>query len=235
MNTFFSGVLPWLEYGLSTFVIAVAGCSFFEWVVHKYFMHKRVSFFTYPFEKHAMVHHQIFKADETYHLINEKDKSTIPMAWWNGPVMIVIGVAPVAVISYFFSDHWLEISFGALLAMVSYYVAYEYMHWCMHLPRKRSIERTGVFFRLNGHHLLHHRYMGKNFNVVFPLADLCLGTLLCRSKIHFRQACGPSVPDVQPMRPKPAPLQKPSWWKKLKPRLAKKRRYRRKIVFLEAP
>ena len=68
----------------------------------------------------------------------------------------------------------------------------------MHLPKKRHIERSGIFFRLNGHHLLHHRYMHKNFNVVLPLADLCLGTLLLRSKIHFAQARGAAVPDVQP-------------------------------------
>jgi hypothetical protein len=40
--------------------------------------------------------------------------------------------------------------------------------------------------------------MGKNFNVVLPLADLCLRTLLLRSKIAFAQAQGPFVPDVQP-------------------------------------
>jgi hypothetical protein len=40
--------------------------------------------------------------------------------------------------------------------------------------------------------------MGKNFNVVLPLADLFLGTLLLRSPLHFKQARGPSVPDVQP-------------------------------------
>jgi sterol desaturase/sphingolipid hydroxylase (fatty acid hydroxylase superfamily) len=68
----------------------------------------------------------------------------------------------------------------------------------MHLPRKRHVERSGIFFRLNGHHLLHHRYMGKNFNVVLPLADLSLRTLLLRSKIAFAQARGSSVPDVQP-------------------------------------
>lgn len=68
----------------------------------------------------------------------------------------------------------------------------------MHLPRRRNVERTGLFFRLNGHHLLHHRYMHKNFNVVFPLADLLLGTLLLRSKVTFAQARGASVPDVQP-------------------------------------
>ena len=46
------------------------------------------------------------------------------------------------------------------------------MHWCMHLPRRRRrLERSGVFFRLNGHHLL-ITGMHKNFNVVLPLADL---------------------------------------------------------------
>jgi sterol desaturase/sphingolipid hydroxylase (fatty acid hydroxylase superfamily) len=64
------------------------------------------------------------------------------------------------------------------------------------------LERSGIFFRLNGHHLLHHRYMGKNYNVVLPMADLCLGTLLLRSKVQFKQAEGPSVPNVQPRLPK---------------------------------
>jgi hypothetical protein len=83
--------------------------------------------------------------------------------------------------------------------MAGYYGTYEYIHWCMHLPKARVIERSGLFFRLNGHHLLHHRYMHKNFNVVLPLADLCLGTLLRRSKVSFAQTRGPAVPDVQPL------------------------------------
>jgi hypothetical protein len=40
--------------------------------------------------------------------------------------------------------------------------------------------------------------MGKNFNVVLPLADLCCFTLLLRSRVAFAQAQGPSVPNVQP-------------------------------------
>ena len=41
----------------------------------------------------------------------------------------------------------------------------------MHLPKYRCVERSWIFYRLNGHHLLHHRYMHKNFNVVMPFAD----------------------------------------------------------------
>jgi sterol desaturase/sphingolipid hydroxylase (fatty acid hydroxylase superfamily) len=87
---------------------------------------------------------------------------------------------------------------GATVVCTIYYAAYEYMHWCMHLPNRRHVERSKIFFRLNGHHLLHHRYMHKNFNVVLPLADLLLGTLLLRSKVKFAQAVGPAVPNVQP-------------------------------------
>jgi hypothetical protein len=44
--------------------------------------------------------------------------------------------------------------------------------------------------------------MGRNFNVVLPLADLCFRTLLLRSKVSFKQARGPAVPEVQPKQPR---------------------------------
>jgi Fatty acid hydroxylase superfamily len=185
----------------ASFVVAVFFASFFEWALHKYFMHRPVGKFDYAFKAHAQVHHQTFKADHTYHLINEADKETIPMAWWNGPVLIAVGMTPFLIASWILG-RW-GIVCGAVLACACYYGTYEYMHWCMHLPKKRNIERSGIFFRLNGHHLLHHRYMHKNYNVVLPLADLCLGTLLLRSKVHFKQAEGPAVPNVQPKNLKP--------------------------------
>ncbi len=189
--------LNWSAVG---FIAGVIIASFFEWTLHRYVMHRPVGGFTYPYKSHALTHHRIFRADHTYHLINEKDKWTIPMAWWNGPALVAVALIPFLILSLL-TGHWGILS-GAAVAISSYYGAYEYMHWCMHLPRKRNVERSGIFFRLNGHHLLHHRYMGRNFNVVFPLADLCLGTLLLRSKLHFKQATGPSVPNVQPKFPK---------------------------------
>jgi hypothetical protein len=177
-------------------VIATVYASIFEWLLHKFLMHRPIGPFDYPFKSHALVHHRIFKSDHTYHLINERDKVTIPMAWWNGPALVAIASLPFLLTSLL-AARW-GILCGAALAIGCYYGAYEYMHWCMHLPRRRHVERSGIFFRLNGHHLLHHRYMNRNYNVVLPLADLCFGTLLLRSKVHFRQASGPSVPNVQP-------------------------------------
>lgn len=180
--------------------IGFLGCviyaSFFEWVLHRYVMHRPVGRFDYPFQAHAVVHHRTFKADHTYHLHNDADKETIPMAWWNAPVLIAVAILPVIGIAWL-TGEW-GLAAGAMLAMSTYYGVYEYIHWCMHLPKRRHIERSGIFFRLNGHHLLHHRYMQKNYNVVLPLADLCLGTLLLRARTQFAQARGASLPDVQP-------------------------------------
>ncbi len=178
------------------FTAGVIFGSFFEWTLHRYVMHNPVPGFEYPFRTHAVVHHHVFKSDHTYHLIEEKDKWTIPMAWWNGPAIIVACMIPVLPFAWIF--HRWDAAIGALLAFCAYFAAYEYMHWCMHLPKARRVEKSWVFYRLNGHHLLHHRYMHKNFNVVLPFADLCLGTLLLRSKIKFAQARGTAVPDVQP-------------------------------------
>ena len=185
-----------LIWSLLGFSLAVVCASFFEWLLHRFVMHRPLGSFVYAFRAHTLTHHRIFKADHSYHLHDAKDAHTIPMAWWNGPALIVLMLSP------FIGAGWAlgssAILWGALLASCTYYSVYETLHWCMHQPGGRSVERTGLFFRLNGHHLLHHRYMRKNFNVVLPLADLCLGTLLLRSKVRFAQATGPTVPDVQP-------------------------------------
>jgi hypothetical protein len=191
--------LFWASVG---FGLGVVIASFFEWTLHRFVMHKALGKFDYAFQAHAVVHHQTFKADHTYHLINESDKHTIPMAWWNGPVLIACCMIPGTLVAWAFGS-W-QVAVGALAAFITYYGCYEYMHWCMHLPKARRVEKSWVFYRLNGHHLLHHRYMHKNFNVVLPLADLLLGTLILRSKIQFAQAVGPTVPNVQPRQPRPA-------------------------------
>jgi hypothetical protein len=190
---FMNGFLLWMAVGLAAGVVFA---SFFEWVLHKYVMHRPVGRFRYAFHAHALVHHQRFKADHTYHLLDQKDRETIPMAWWNGPVLVAIGVIPFALASWGLGSWGFAV--GGPLALAAYYGVYEYLHWCMHLPKRRRVEKPWLFRKLNGHHLLHHRYMHKNFNVVFPLADICLGTFLSRAKTHFAQAIGPSVPNVQP-------------------------------------
>ncbi|MBP9701355.1 MAG: fatty acid hydroxylase [Candidatus Pacebacteria bacterium] len=186
--------------GLGHFLFFVVACSFAEWGLHNYIMHRPFQLLfwrlVYAFKAHALVHHVIYKADYTYHAQEGDDGKKIPMAWWNSFVIIAIGCSLLTWYFWFFGWKWLLL---AIPTMFAYYGVYEYIHWCMHLPKARRIEQSWIFFRLNGHHLLHHRYMNKNFNVVLPLADWVLGTLLLRAKTRFAQARGPSVPDVQPL------------------------------------
>lgn len=175
--------------------------SLVEWSLHRFVMHKNLKWFSYPFKAHAVTHHGKFKADNTYHGNDRpNDIKKIPMAWWNGPVLVLLASIPAVLLSYF-SNH-IEFFLISILVGGCYYGAYEYIHWCMHLPRNRRIEFWSVFRWLNGHHLLHHRYAGKkngkNYNVVFPLWDWLLGTLTTMAETPFAQARGPSVPDVQP-------------------------------------
>jgi len=189
-------------------ILGIPYASIVEWTFHRYVMHKPLWGFTYPFKAHALTHHVIFKSDHRYHLQEgpetEDEKGKIRMAWWNIPFVVLMGIFPfvLAATPLVLFGWWggsIAISVTGLVLSLGYYAAYEYTHWCMHLPKNRRLEFWWVFRKLNGHHLLHHRFQYTNFNVVLPLADFLFGTLLLRSKIKFAQACGPSVPDVQPL------------------------------------
>ena len=177
---------------LLTILLCVLWCSICEWLLHKYMMHNALFGFQYPYEAHAKIHHTTFKADDTYQLQNEEDKNTIPMAWWNSFAIALMASVPLIILGwkYFFMNY---------IVAMCYYGVYETLHWCMHLPKRRKVEYSTWYRKLNGHHILHHRYTNRNYNVVLPFADLIFGTLLTKSPIKFNQV-KPSycVPDVQP-------------------------------------
>jgi len=172
----------------------VMWCSVCEWLLHRFVMHRSLFKFDYAYVAHTKVHHHIYKYDETYHAQEGDDGKKIPMAWWNGLVIAGLSSLPIGLIF-----GWYGFCLNYVVSMC-YYGVYETIHWYMHLPRQRKVEYWDIFRKLNGHHLLHHRYMTKNFNVVLPFADALFGTLLIRSPIKFKQA-EPSycVPDVQPL------------------------------------
>lgn len=186
-------------------ILVVIFSSNAEWALHRFIMHRPLLGFNYAYEAHAKIHHVRFGYEQNYVSSDEKEDRVkkIPMAWWNGFVICAIGtpifMGLVYVLTYPFNPHlgfrWWIFCYAV---MYSYYLVYEYIHWCMHLPKSRKVEMIGVFRWLNGHHLLHHRYMKKNFNVVLPLADWMWGTLKLLADTKFAQPFGPAIPNVQP-------------------------------------
>jgi hypothetical protein len=147
--------------------------SFFEWFLHRFLMHRPL--WSYPFRSHALMHHGIFRSGPSYFLPRGQNYKNIRFAWWNAPVIIGLH-APLV----FWAQHLLEASifFGGMAALGCYYFLYEYLHFCMHVPKRRWFETSAWFSWLDAHHHQHHQRHFSNLNVVLPLADFLFGTLI---------------------------------------------------------
>jgi hypothetical protein len=151
--------------------------SFFEWMLHKYLMHQPR--WQYPFRAHALVHHGLFRTGSQYFLSDAKVVRKVRFAWWNAPMILILHAPAILYIEYLLGA---SIMFGALAAMVVYYSLYEYLHYCMHIPKGRWLEKTACFRWLDSHHHMHHKRHFNNLNVVLPLADIVFGSLIPASE-----------------------------------------------------
>lgn len=181
--------------------LSVVCCSIFEWSIHRYVMHKPILGFNYAFKAHEKVHHVLFGWREDYHLQKEGAEKTIPMAWWNGPVLIAMAVAIPFFISYVIGFWQFCIIFAIVTTL--YYATYEYLHWCMHLPKGRWFEETAFFKFIDNHHRIHHLRMNRNLNVVLPIADFFAGTLVRKSPREFPERSPASLKQQDKHHPCP--------------------------------
>ncbi|MCI0587491.1 MAG: sterol desaturase family protein [Planctomycetes bacterium] len=158
---------------VSAFAAVFVYSSLFEWTLHRYLMH-RPFLLRYPYRTHTLTHHRLFRADSSYVLSREEDMHDVRFAIWNAPLLIGLHAPLLWLLGR--ATGW-PVLIPGLLAMGVYYALYESLHWCMHVPKDRRIERTAVFRWLSAHHRAHHRRHDTNLNVVLPLADLLFGTL----------------------------------------------------------
>lgn len=152
--------------------------SFFEWAMHRYVMHRR-TFPTFPFELHALLHHRIFKWDESFHALDEEMRKHVTFVPRDYLILVAIH-APLFVLFEWMTG--LTIGLGAGLAVLAYLAMFDFVHWSFHVPGGRWYERIGMFRWLKRHHLLHHKYQDRNLNVVLPIADLVFRTLVTRPR-----------------------------------------------------
>jgi hypothetical protein len=157
----------------ASFITLFFYASFFEWVLHRFLMHQPI--WSYPFRSHALIHHGIFRSGPTYFLLQHENLKKIRFAWWNAPLILSLH-APIVL----WTQHLLQMNvfFGGMGALGFYYFLYEYLHFCMHVPKNRWLEKTVWFRWLDSHHHMHHKRHFNNLNVVLPLADLVFGTFL---------------------------------------------------------
>lgn len=164
------------------FVVGVVQASFFEWTFHRYWLH-RPWLPKDVFTAHTLVHHQLCKHDDTFEVHDEEQHEALRFQWWGGPVLILINLIPWSAIAWILAARHVQLPSwfflgGMAVTQAIYYVGYEGFHYLMHKPSIAWIERSAPFRFLRRHHRIHHDQMDRNLNVLFPLADLCLGTLI---------------------------------------------------------
>lgn len=163
--------------------IGIVQSSFFEWAFHRYWLHRP----WLPkdcFTNHTLIHHQLCKYDDTFHAEEEEQHEALTFSWYAGPVLVALNTAPWALISWIvFSLSGVPLPYVAFCitfaaTMGVYYLGYEGTHFLMHKPTFAWIERSRPFKFIERHHRIHHVRMNRNLNVLLPLADLLLGTLV---------------------------------------------------------
>ena len=172
-------MLEALAIGLVALLGGLVYASFAEWVIHVRLMHHPVFRFSHFFHGHAKVHHGKYQADSTY-VVGDRPPSDLTLAWWAMPFPVLFHAPFLAAIAIWVSA---PAAVGLLIAFSLYQASYEFLHYCMHVPRNRWFERTSGFRWINAHHVQHHLKHGTNLNVVLPIADYLLRT---RRRPHQR-------------------------------------------------
>jgi len=167
------------------FFVGVVQSSFFEWAFHRYWLH-RPWLPKECFTQHALIHHQLCKFDDTFHVVEEEQHEALSFQWWGGPVLVAANTALWALIALALRAMGAELPYLAFLitfaaTMSAYYAGYEGLHFLMHKPSFPFIERSRLFQFIKRHHRIHHVHMNRNLNVLLPLADLVLGTLVTQA------------------------------------------------------
>jgi hypothetical protein len=163
-------------------LIGTIQASFVEWAFHRYWLHRP----WLPkdcFTTHTLIHHQLCKHDDTFHVVEEEQHEALTFAWWGGPTLVALNALPWALGSWALHVAGVSLPYIAFVVTLAatitvYYVGYEGFHLLMHKPMLPSLENSRPFQFLKRHHRIHHVHMDRNLNVLLPFADLVLGTLV---------------------------------------------------------
>ena len=175
-------------------LVAVVQSSFVEWAFHRFWLHRP----WLPkdcFTQHTLIHHQLCKFEDTFHVTDEEQHEALTFQWWGGPLLIAISASPWALVSWVLYASGVALPYLAFLitfiaGMAVYYAGYESLHYFMHKPTLAFVERSRFFQFIKRHHRIHHVRMNRNLNVLLPLADLVLGTLATEMPPHAPTSVG---------------------------------------------
>jgi len=167
------------------FIFSCIVMSFFEHQVHSRLMHRRnflsgrMASVKRMFEAHALVHHKHYAKIFCDEPVAPGEDKEIRLTVRKAPIKAMPIAALIAPVSW-------EGAAVFVAAMTFHHWAWNKLHLEMHKPEQRVFSTWSIYKFLARHHCLHHIYPGKNFNVVFPLADYVLGTSVRANEADLR-------------------------------------------------
>jgi hypothetical protein len=153
------------------FVLGFFYANGFEYCLHRFILHGPRGFFR---EQH-IVHHATLNSPEAARYVNFSSNP------WGVVALFFANGAPFLFLQWIFRDGWTA---GVFVGFAIYYVAFEEIHWRMHmggwLPKwLRPAAR---------HHLLHHAQDSDRFNVFLPIFDWLAGSVGLQGRIRGGEA-----------------------------------------------
>jgi hypothetical protein len=168
---------------LLTAIGSVFVITFGEYAIHRHLMHrKRFPKWVYrvnpdmnaQFHNHAVLHHGTYyqkfdyepRDEGKYFNLRILPADTLRILALFAPIIIALalGISVVSAATF-------------MLMIVVHNLLWSIVHVQMHVPEGNAWFRDTAYFRfIARHHFMHHERMGKNYNVVIPLADFIMGS-----------------------------------------------------------
>ncbi len=145
-------------------------------IIHKYPLHRYMKISKFAYTIHSKYHH-VFYTDKVLIFDGPRDFYILFFPTW-----VVLGFVLFYHPSLYYLGPQFLTSNSIYLAMASgsaYFLLYEILHFCSHLPENHPVLRIPGVKYMWRHHKDHHdpKLMADyNFNIVFPLTDILMGT-----------------------------------------------------------
>jgi hypothetical protein len=165
----------WWEW--STIPVVILVSNFFEWMVHRYVMHRpwNTPLFRAIYTRHTMMHHQFFTEKEM-RFADHRDWRVTFFPPYALVVFTFMSIPPAIIAGLLISPNvgWLLIDTTS-----SMYLIYEFMHFCCHVDDNWFVRHAPFVNTIRRHHTAHHNQsimMERNMNLTFPIMDWLFGT-----------------------------------------------------------
>lgn len=167
--------IRWYEWLIVPVVFL--GANFFEWLLHRYVMHRPWNFapFRAIYQRHTLMHHQFF-TDEEMRFAGSHDFRVTFFPPYALVTFLMMSVPMALVAGWLFTPNvgWLLIA-----TTTTMYLLYEFMHACCHIDENWFVRNMPFVNTIRRHHTAHHNQsimMERNMNLTFPIMDWLFGT-----------------------------------------------------------